>query len=116
MKFPNVNLQPKEEEETNRETLRRLVEQAEGFVPALSDADRLTLRNQLDETCDRMNQVSDKSQRKVDELVKNIEQYRKTASQIEQSVNHLTEIQREVRQLLNRPILTSQILSSRYFR
>ena len=47
----------KEEEETYRETLRRLVEQAEGFVPALSDADRLTLRNQLDETCDRMNQV-----------------------------------------------------------
>ena len=63
-----------------------------------------------------MNQVSDKNQRKVDELVKNIEQYRKTASQIEQSVNHLTEIQREVRRLLNRLILTSRILSSRLFR
>lgn len=93
----------KEEEETNRETVRRLVEQAEGIMPTLSDPDRLTLQNLLDDTCDRMNQVSDKNQRKVDELVRNIEQYRETASQIERSVNHLTEIQREVRQL-NRPV------------
>ena len=48
-------------------------------------------------------QVSDKSQRKVDELVRNIEQYRETASKIEESVNHLSEIQREVRRL-NRPV------------
>ena len=46
----------KEEEEANRATVRRLVEQAEGIVPTLSDPDRLTLQNLLDDTCDRMNQ------------------------------------------------------------
>ncbi len=93
----------KKEEDETRELLGHLVDQANEMLPTLSDADRLTLRSQMDEACDKMNKVAEAAGRKVDDLVKNIDRYRRTASRIEESVSHLGEIQREIK-LLNRPI------------
>ena len=50
-----------------------------------------------------MNLVSDTTKTKLVDLTRNIEQYRRTATKIEESVAHLSEIQREIRSL-NRPI------------
>lgn len=69
----------------------------------MNDADCLTLQNQLDECCDKMNRISDTTKSKMDDLVTNIQHYRKTAQKIEQSVAHLSCIQQEIRQL-NKPI------------
>ncbi len=91
------------EEEETRERLAGLVDQANEMLPTLCDADRLTLQSQMDDACDKMNQVAEATARKVDELVRNIDKYRKTAAKIEDSVSHLGEIQREIK-LLNRPI------------
>ena len=93
----------KREEEETRQKLAGLVDQANEMLPTLCDADRLTLQSQMDEACDKMNKVAEAAGRKVEDLVKNIDKYRKTASKIEESVSHLGEIQREIK-LLNRPI------------
>ena len=93
----------KKEEDETRDIIRRLVAEANAFMPTLYDPDRLTLQSQLDEVCDKMNAVSGTIKKKVDELAANIEHFRKTATHIEKSVSHLGRIQREIKQL-NRPI------------
>ena len=50
-----------------------------------------------------MNRVADAAKSKIDDLVLNIQHYRKTAQKIEHSVAHLSTIQQEIRQL-NKPI------------
>lgn len=93
----------KTEEEANRKLLTSLVERANEIIKGLSDADQLNLQSEMDNVCDKMNQVSDTTKRRVEDLIKNIEQYRKTATKIEQSVTYLSTIQREIKQL-NKPI------------
>ena len=93
----------KQEEDEHRIILARIVETGNGLMPTLNDADRLTLQNIMDEVCDKMNRVADSAKIKIDDLVQNIQHYRKTAQKIEQSVAHLSTIQQEIRQL-NKPI------------
>ena len=93
----------KKEEDETRQALSQLVDQANGIMPTLGDADQLTLQSTMDEACDKLNQVSDATKKKVESLVKNIDHYRNTASKIEESVTHLNQIQREIKQL-NKPI------------
>merc|ERR1719310_2233939 len=69
----------------------------------LTDVDRISLQTQMDDVCDKQNHVADTVSAKINNLVKNIDVYKTTAQKIENSVNHLTEIQRQIR-LLNKPI------------
>ena len=98
-KFKNL----KKEEDETRNTLSSLVDQANEMLPTLSDADRITLQNQMDSVCDKLNQVAETTNKKINELVKNIDHYRQTATKIEESVSHLSEIQKEIK-MLNKPI------------
>ena len=68
----------------------------------LTDTDRISLQKQMDDVCDKQNHVADTVNAKINNLVKNIDVYKMTAQKIENSVNHLTEIQRQIR-LLNKP-------------
>lgn len=93
----------KKEEEDTRTRICSLVDEANEMVKTVSDADRLTLQSQMDKICDKMNQTTEVTQKRVDSLIQNIEQYRKTAAKIEESVAHLTVIQSEIK-MLNKPI------------
>jgi len=93
----------RKEEEEMRELLAKLVGEANAMLPSLSDADRLTLQSRMDGLCDKMNHVTAAAAKRVEDLVKNIEHYRQTASKIEESVVQLGDIQREIK-LLNKPI------------
>ena len=93
----------KQEEDEHRTILTSIVEIGNSLMPSLNDADRLILQNTMDEMCDKMNRVADSAKSKIDDLVQNIQHYRKTAQKIEQSVAHLSSIQQEIRQL-NKPI------------
>ena len=93
----------KKEEDEQRVVLARIVDTGNELLPTLNDADRLTLQNTMDEVCDKMNRVADSAKSKIEDLVRNIQHYRKTAQKIEQSVAHLSTIQQEIRQL-NKPI------------
>jgi len=93
----------KREEDEHRTILTRIVEFGNALMPSLNDADRLILQNTMDEVCDKMNLVADSAKMKIDDLVQNIQHYRKTAQKIEQSVAHLSTIQQEIRKL-NKPI------------
>jgi polyhydroxyalkanoate synthesis regulator phasin len=66
--------------------LARIVEVGNELLPTLNDADRLTLQNSMDELCDKMNLVADAAKSKIDDLVQNIQHYRKTAQKIEQVI------------------------------
>ena len=91
------------ESEQNRENVTEVFEKANAMMTKLSDADRISLQSQMDEVCDKQNHVADSVQAKIDNLVKNIGIYKLTAKKIEDCVNHLTEIQRQIR-MLNKPI------------
>merc|ERR1719507_695311 len=93
----------KRDEEENRKRVTDVFLKANEILPKLSDADRISLQNQMDDVCDKQNHVTDTVNAKISSLVKNIEVYKSTAQKIENSVNHLTEIQRQIR-LLNKPI------------
>ena len=93
----------KRAEEENREKVTDVFETASKFMETLSDADRIALQTILDDVCDRQNQIADTINAKISNLVRNIDIYRTTAQKIEDSVNHLTEIQTQIR-LLNKPI------------
>ena len=93
----------KRDEEENRKRVTDVFLKANEILPKLSDADRISLQNQMDDVCDKQNHVTDTVNAKIDNLVKNIEVYKNTAQKIEDSVNHLTDIQRQIR-LLNKPI------------
>ena len=93
----------KEEEDGIRESLTNLVDLSNDILPNLSDGDRLLLQNKMDRECDRLNHISEASNRRLDDLIKNIEHYRKTAIKIEESVAQLNEIQGQIK-LLNKPI------------
>ena len=93
----------KKAEEENRERVTDVFETANKFLDKLSDADRIHLQTQLDDVCDKQNHVADTINAKISNLVRNIEIYKSTAQKIEDSVNHLTEIQTQIR-LLNKPI------------
>ena len=90
-------------EEENRNKVAEVFQTANSFLDKLSDADRISLQTKLDEVCDRQNYVADNINAKISNLVRNIEVYKNTAQKIEDSVNHLTEIQTQIR-LLNKPI------------
>ncbi len=55
----------KKEEDDTRESLTRLVDQANQMLPELSDADRLTLQDEMDTACDKMNRISERTAKKV---------------------------------------------------
>merc|ERR1719193_855895 len=93
----------KRDEEENRERVTEVFEKANAIMAKLSDADKISLQSQMDDVCDKQNHVADTVQAKIENLVKNINIYKLTAQKIEDSVNHLTEIQRQIR-LLNKPI------------
>ena len=93
----------KKAEEENRERVADVFETANKFIDRLTDADRISLQTQLDDVCDKQNHVADTISAKISNLVRNIEIYKSTAQKIEDSVNHLTEIQHQIR-LLNKPI------------
>ena len=93
----------KKAEEENRERVTDVFETANRFIDRLSDADRISLQTLLDDVCDKQNHVADTINAKISNLVRNIEIYKSTAQKIEDSVNHLTEIQHQIR-LLNKPI------------
>ena len=93
----------KRDEEENRNRVTGVFMKANEILPKLSDADRISLQTQMDDVCDKQNHVTDTVNAKIDNLVKNIDKYKNTAQKIEDSVNHLTEIQRQIR-LLNKPI------------
>ena len=93
----------KDAEEENRKLVGDVFETASNFMDQLSDSDRISLQTMLDEMCDKQNYVADSINAKISNLVRNIEVYKKTAQKIEDSVNHLTEIQTQIR-LLNKPI------------
>ena len=93
----------KKAEEENRECVTDVFETASKFLDKLSDADRIFLQTQLDDVCDKQNHVADTINAKISSLVRNIDIYKSTAQKIEDSVNHLTEIQTQIR-LLNKPI------------
>jgi nesprin-1 len=93
----------KRDEEENRKRVTDVFMKANQVLPKLSDADRISLQTQMDDVCDKQNHVTDTVNAKIDNLVKNIDVYKNTAQKIEDSVNHLTEIQRQIR-LLNKPI------------
>ena len=93
----------KRDEEENRERVTEVFEKAKEIMNTLCDADRIILQSQMDDVCDKQNHVADTVQAKIENLVRNISIYKLTAQKIEDSVNHLTEIQRQIR-LLNKPI------------
>ena len=93
----------KKAEEDNRVLVTEMFETASKILEKLSDADRITLQTQLDDICDKQNHIADTINAKISSLVRNIEIYKSTAQKIEDSVNHLTEIQTQIR-LLNKPI------------
>ena len=93
----------KRDEEENRKRVTEVFLKANEILPKLSDADRISLQTQMDDVCDKQNHVTDTVNAKIDNLVKNIDVYKNTAQKIEDSVNHLTDIQRQIR-LLNKPI------------
>ena len=93
----------KRDEEENRVRVTEVFEKAKEIMSQLCDADRINLQSQMDDVCDKQNHVADTVQAKIENLVKNISVYKLTAQKIEDSVNHLTEIQRQIR-LLNKPI------------
>ena len=93
----------KRDEEENRERVTEVFDKANQIMNKLCDADRIILQSQMDEVCDKQNHVADTVQAKIENLVRNISVYKLTAQKIEDSVNHLTEIQRQIR-LLNKPI------------
>ena len=93
----------KRDEEENRKRVTDVFMKANEILAKLSDADRICLQTQMDDVCDKQNHVTDTVNAKIDNLVKNIHVYKNTAEKIEDSVNHLTEIQRQIR-LLNKPI------------
>ena len=67
----------------------------------LTGADRISLQTQMDDVCDKQNPVADTVNAKINTLVNNIEVYNSPAQKIENSVNHLTKIQGQIR-LLNK--------------
>ena len=93
----------KKAEDDNRVLVTEVFETASKILEKLSDADRISLQTQLDEICDKQNHIADTINAKISSLVRNIEIYKSTAQKIEDSVNHLTEIQTQIR-LLNKPI------------
>ena len=93
----------KRDEEENRTRVTEVFATANTIMSKLTDAEQITLQTLMDDVCDKQNHVADTAQAKIDNLVKNISIYRLTAQKIEDSVNHLTEIQRQIRQL-NKPI------------
>ena len=93
----------KKNEEENRERVTIVFEKANIIMERLTDADRISLQTQMDDVCDKQNHIADTVNAKIANLVKNISIYKSTAQKIEDSVNHLTEIQRQIR-LLNKPI------------
>jgi len=93
----------KRDEEENRARVTEVFATANTIMGRLTDADQISLQTLMDDVCDKQNHVADTTQAKIDNLVKNINIYRLTAQKIEDSVNHLTEIQRQIR-LLNKPI------------
>ena len=93
----------KRDEEENRKRVTEVFMKANEILPKLSDADTILLQTQMDDVCDKQNHVTDTVNAKIENLVKNIDVYKHTAQKIEDSVNHLTEIQRQIR-LLNKPI------------
>ena len=83
--------------------IEKIIQQGKAILPTVSEADKLTLSEQLNGMKDKHGRISNIIRDRSDALKDQIEQCKQAAAKVEECVNFMTEIQKEIKEL-NRPV------------
>lgn len=83
--------------------IEKCCEQSKAILPTLNEADKLTLQAQLSAAKDKHARIAGIIKDRTDGLKDTIQQYKDAAQKVQQSIEFMTKIQKEIKEL-NRPV------------
>jgi nesprin-1 len=83
--------------------IEKIMQQGKAVLPTVSEADKLTLSEQLNGMKDKHGRISAIIQDRSDVLKDQIKNCKEAAAKVEECANFMTEIQKELKEL-NRPV------------
>lgn len=83
--------------------IERIIEMGKAILPTVSEADKLMLSEKLNSLKDKHAHIALLVKDRSDALKSQLQQYKEAAAKLADSVNYMTEIQKELKEL-NRPV------------
>lgn len=83
--------------------IEKIIQQGKAVLPTVSEADKLTLSEQLNGMKDKHSRISGIIRDRSDALKDQIRNCKEAAAKVEECVNFMSEIQKELKEL-NRPV------------
>jgi nesprin-1 len=83
--------------------IEKIIQQGKAILPTVSEADKLTLSEQLNGIKDKHGRISTVIQDRSEALRNQIKNCKEAAAKVEECVNFMTGIQKELKEL-NRPV------------